>query len=231
MSRDRQSLLAGRNKTPLTSAEATRAVNVFFGLDDDVPARHDPDNPTRFVVRIDEDGKEVAEITFGADILPGKGVLDPNSMLGSKAAAAHELTHYYRWHDKSELPFGPLDSLDEALTSLQAILRYERNLQPFEIRQLVSDAVQRIMLYVEALPSDGPTRTDDADAAAAHTGQQAKTDRFDHCGAHERAICALRPRRESSRCELSSVPASSHRNARSSHGGRSVSRRSPLRDS
>lgn len=152
MSRARQSLLAGRNKAALNEDEARRASNIFLFLDDGVAVRHDPSQPTRFHVTID-DGHEVGEITFGADIFPGTSVVDPNAMLSALAAAAHELTHYYRWHDKSELPQGPLDPLDEALTSLQAILRYEPKLKAPDIRGLVSDAVQRIMLYIDALPA------------------------------------------------------------------------------
>jgi hypothetical protein len=135
---------------PLTADAASRVSAIFFALDAEVPVRHDPTQPTRFVLTIDEEGREMAEITYGADIHPGPGIGDPNSSLGSKAAAAHELAHYYRWLEKSELAIGRLDPLDEALTSLQAILRYEHVLKPMEIRQLVADAVQRIQLYVDA---------------------------------------------------------------------------------
>jgi hypothetical protein len=61
---------------------------------------------------------------------------------------AEELTHYHRWRDRLELPVGDLDYLDEALTSLQAILRYEKQLSEHDVRQLVSDALQRIQLYL-----------------------------------------------------------------------------------
>lgn len=47
-----------------------------------------------------------------------------------------------------ELPFGELDYLDEALTSLQALLRYESRLSEHDRRQLVSDAIQRIQLFI-----------------------------------------------------------------------------------
>ncbi len=85
----------------------------------------------------------------GPDIYPGRGIVDPNSALSLDAAAAHELAHYYRWRDKTELPATDrMTPLDEALTSMDAILRYERHLKPHDIRMLVSDAVQRINIYV-----------------------------------------------------------------------------------
>jgi hypothetical protein len=89
------------------------------------------------------------EIIFGPDIYPGPSVIDPNSALGLTAAAAHELSHYHRWKDKMALADDGLEHLDEALTSLQAISRYDRNLSEAEVRQLIADAIQRLQLFVQ----------------------------------------------------------------------------------
>jgi hypothetical protein len=147
MPRGIPSLLAGRNQNPLSDQEVQRIITIFLGMDDGINVRHDAACVTAFVVAQDQDGRDYVEIVFGPDILPGLGVVDPNSALRSNAAAAHELTHYHRWRDRLELPEGDLDYLDEALTSLQAILRYEKQLSQHDVRQLVSDALQRIQLY------------------------------------------------------------------------------------
>ena len=44
-----------------------------------------------------------------------------------------------------------LEHVDEALTSLQAILRYDHQLNRTDVRVLVSDAIQRLRLYVNEL--------------------------------------------------------------------------------
>jgi hypothetical protein len=98
----------------------------------------------------EETGEELAEIIVGCDIYPGPGIIDPNSALSLIAAAAHELTHFYRWQDKTEIDETVLEHLDEALTSLHAILRYDKHLSEIDMRTLVSDAIQRINLFVEA---------------------------------------------------------------------------------
>jgi hypothetical protein len=142
-------LLAGRNQGPLGPVEIRRATNTFLGLDSTVNVRHDPSVQTGFRIGRDESGDEFGEVVFGPDIYPGRGVVDPNSALSLDAAAAHELAHYYRWRDKTELPTtDQMMPLDEALTSMEAILRYERHLKPHDIRMLVSDAVQRINMYI-----------------------------------------------------------------------------------
>jgi hypothetical protein len=110
---------------------------------------------TVFRVEHSESGEEYGEIVFGPDIYPGRSVVDPDSALGLQAAAAHELTHYHRWRDKTELPDRSMEHLDEALTSLQAILRYDRQLSDHDVRHLVSDAIQRFQLYVQGLEADG----------------------------------------------------------------------------
>jgi hypothetical protein len=114
-----------------------------------VNARYDAAAITAFhVVRDNNSGQEYGEILFGPDIYPGRSVVDPNSMLSLEAAAAHELAHYHRWRDLRELPSGMMTYLDEALTSLEAVLRYERHLSEHDIRLLISDAVQRVLLYI-----------------------------------------------------------------------------------
>ena len=154
MAKERGSLLAGRNQTPLSPEEVRRATNTFLGLDNTVSARYEGCAKTAFRVCQDESGQEYGEIVFGPDIYPGSSVVDPNSALSLDAAAAHELTHYYRWKDKIALPHGSMGYVDEALTSLQAIMRYDRHLSETDVRQLISDAVQRVQLYVQKLTGD-----------------------------------------------------------------------------
>jgi hypothetical protein len=150
MVRNWASLLVGRNGADLSDKEVSRAVNVFLGLDNKVQVRHVAGARTVFRVTVDEDtGDEYGEIVFSADIYPGAGVVDPNSKLSLDAAAAHELSHYYRWKDKTEIDEDALEHIDEALTSLHAILRYDRHLNETDVRTLVSDAIQRINLFVE----------------------------------------------------------------------------------
>ena len=151
MERHTASLLAGRNGAALSQKEVSCAVNVFLGLDRKVPVRYDALSRSIFhVVVDDQNGEEYGEIVFGSDIYPGAGIIDPNSALSLEAAAAHELTHYSRWKDKTEINEPALEYIDEALTSLYAILRYERHLHETDVRTLVSDAIQRVNLFVEA---------------------------------------------------------------------------------
>src|SRR5262245_13003469 len=150
MPKNRGSLLAGRNRAPLSTEEIRRASNTFLGLDRSVNARYDPTVQSVFRVCMDA-GEEYGEVVFGPDIYPGSGVVDPNSALSLDAAAAHELTHYHRWKSKIALPEDAFENLDEALTSLEAILRYDRHLSESDRRQLVSDAIQRIQLYIKEL--------------------------------------------------------------------------------
>ncbi|KRQ15385.1 hypothetical protein AOQ71_10335 [Bradyrhizobium manausense] len=70
-----------------------------------------------------------------------------------QAAAAHELCHYYRWRDKTEVEDGVLVHVDEALTSLEAVLRFPK-LGEHDIRQLVSDAIQRLQIFVQEKNSE-----------------------------------------------------------------------------
>lgn len=142
------SLLAGRNAAPLTDQEIRRASQVFLGLEARVPFKYDAAARTVFRVVVADDGEHYGEVVFGPDLYPGGSVADANSALSLNAAVAHELTHFHRWRDKLALPESELEHLDEALTSLQAIQRYDRDLNPTDVRQLVADAVQRIRLFV-----------------------------------------------------------------------------------
>jgi hypothetical protein len=152
MPRQRHVLLASRNLAPLSKEEVRRATNSFLGLDKNVSVRYDEGKHTVFRVDYDESG-EYGEIVFGPDIYPGTSVTDPNAMLSVDAAAAHELSHYYRWKDKAALDGLALKHIDEALTSLHAILRYDRQLNETDKRQLVADAMQRLQHYVNELPN------------------------------------------------------------------------------
>lgn len=142
------SLLAGRNKAPLTQDEIRRAINTFLGLDRNVNVRYEDTAVTAFRVGVDKDGSHFGEVIFGPDIYPGSSIVDPNSALSLDGAAAHELTHYHRWKDKAALSLDTLEHVDEALTSLQAIMRYFGSLSDSDVRQLVSDAIQRLQLFV-----------------------------------------------------------------------------------
>lgn len=92
-------------------------------------------------------GAEVPEIVFGPDIYPGPNVADPNSSLSMEAAAAHEAVHFHRWEGKTELQLGELTDIDEALTSLEAILRFPKQLREHDMRQLVADAIHRLQKF------------------------------------------------------------------------------------
>jgi hypothetical protein len=147
MPANRESLLAGRNQQPLNDNDVRRATNVFLGLEQHPPVRFDSSVRTSFCVRV-EDGEEIAEIVFGVDLYPGLGVADPNSSLSLEGAAAHELTHWHRWRDKTELVEPDLYEIDEALTSLGAALRYPK-LSEHCVRQLIADAIQRLQFFAQ----------------------------------------------------------------------------------
>jgi hypothetical protein len=148
MANEKWSLLEGRNNAPLTPDEIRRATNTFLGLEDKVNAKYEAHSRTAFHISVDEKGMQFGEIVFGPDIYPGSSVVDPNSALSLDAAAAHELTHYHRWKDKTALSEEILEHVDEALTSLLAVFRYDRQLNQNDVRQLVADAIQRLQLFV-----------------------------------------------------------------------------------
>jgi hypothetical protein len=142
------SLLEGRNNAPLSEKEIKRASNTFIGFDQNVNVRYEPGAHTRFRVSEDEAGEEYGEIIFSEDIYPGNNVANPNSALSVPGAAAHELAHFYRWQGKTELPDGQLTHIDEAMTSLEAALRYSHGLSTTDLHGLISDALQRLRLFV-----------------------------------------------------------------------------------
>lgn len=145
------SLLDGRNVSPLNEREKRRAANVFLGLDPRVNTRYEEGNRTRFVVAVDEGGEEYGEIVFSEDVYPGQNHANPNASLSLDGAAAHELAHYYRWVNKSELPHGHLTHIDEAMTSLEAALRFSGKLSEGDIQGLISDSLHRLRVYVAEL--------------------------------------------------------------------------------
>lgn len=148
--RTRHVLLTGRNQEPLSESRIKSASATFLGLDNQINTRYEPDLPTVFHV-VEEEPEPYGEIRFGPDIYPGPNVADPNSALGLSGACAHELSHYHRWHDMVAIDEPELQHIDEALTSLQAAMRYERILNPHDIHQLIDDAIRRLQLYVQQL--------------------------------------------------------------------------------
>lgn len=148
MARGPMSLLAGRNTAPLNDQEQQRVSNTVIGLERNINFRVASGERTRFRVYNNDADEEVAEIVFGEDVFPGNGVADPNSSLSLKCAIAHELSHYFRWHDKTEYSDEAHEHLDEAVTSLEAILRYYQHLTDNERQQLIRDAIQRVQIFV-----------------------------------------------------------------------------------
>jgi hypothetical protein len=148
---NRESLLAGRNTQPLSDDDVRRVYNTFLGLDNTLPVRYEAG--ARTVFRVPGMGAEPSdcEVTFGEDIYPGKSVLDPNASISMQAAVAHEISHFCRWRDKTEIDDPELFEIDEALTSLEAILRFPKQLNDHDSRQLIADAIQRLQIYVQKL--------------------------------------------------------------------------------
>ena len=118
-------------------------------MDNKVAVRYDETGHTRWHLATDDEGHEFSEIVFGPDLYPGSSVVDPNSSLSLTSAVAHELMHHHRWHDKTEIAEEELRLIDEALTSLGAALRYRLHLSDSDVLQLVSEAMQRLQLFVE----------------------------------------------------------------------------------
>ena len=98
---------------------------------------------------------EVGVVYFGSDIYPGVGVADSNSALSMKAAVAHEISHFHRWQDKTELPLDTYRHLDEAMTSLDAALRFPKDLSDHDVHQLIRDALQRLTMHYAELTNPG----------------------------------------------------------------------------
>ena len=168
MSGEKPSLLSGRNPAPLSEDEVKRAANIFLGLDKNVNVRYVETSRTLFRVGSDEQsGTEYGEIVFGPDIYPGGNIIDPNSAVTVDGAAAHELTHYYRWKDKAVLEDPSLNHIDEALTSLEAIFRFSGQLNETDKIRLVGDAIQRLKLYVRERASGGAAVVAESEAVQA----------------------------------------------------------------
>lgn len=147
-----RSLLDGRNNAALNENEIKRASNTFLGFEHEVNVRYEAGSFTRFRIAQEADGDEYGEIIFSEDIYPGGNIANPNSTLSVPGAAAHELAHFYRWQGKTELPHGQLTHIDEAMTSLEGALRYSHKLNTTDLQGLISDALQRLRLYVQEQP-------------------------------------------------------------------------------
>lgn len=146
----RPSLLAGRSNEPLDDRRIRAVAETFAGLDYSAPVRYDESARTSFRIEEDELGVHIGTIVYGRDIYPGTSLVDPNSALSMQAAAAHEISHFYRWRDRTDLPAVEHEHLDEALTSLDAAIRFS-SLTQHEIRQLILDAMQRVQMYYHKL--------------------------------------------------------------------------------
>ena len=146
MARSDASLQAGRNTRPLDENEIQRVISLFYNLEREANVRYDA--TSRTVFRVIPAGDPNHEIVFGPDIFPGNAVADPNAILSTKCAAAHELSHKARHDDLTEIDEPELEDIDEAMTSLTAILRFQGDLSNHEVRQLISDAIQRLALFV-----------------------------------------------------------------------------------
>jgi hypothetical protein len=150
MPANRDSLLAGRNHHALTESDIRRAVNTFLGFDPKSPVRFVDGDRTRFRVA-QEEQEEIVEIIFGRDLYPGAGVVDPNSSLSMAAAAAHEITHWQRWVNKTEIAQEDMFEIDEAMTSLEAAMRFHAKLSEHDVRQLIADAIQRLQIFAQKI--------------------------------------------------------------------------------
>lgn len=141
------SLLAGRNTAPLDDVAIKRASNTFLGFGEQVNVIYEAGSSTRFRVMTDDSGEEYGEVVFSEDIYPGPNIANPNSALTLAGAAAHELAHFYRWQGRTDLPHGHLIHIDEAMTSLEAALRYPHKLNNTDLQGLISDALQRLRMF------------------------------------------------------------------------------------
>lgn len=145
MAKSDASLLEGRNTEPLTEEKIRAVSGAFHWFDRTANVRHDGGR-TRFVPL---DGDPSHEILFGPDIYPGQNIGNPNSCLSMRAAVVHELAHKVRHDNGFEINEIALEHIDEALTSLSAILQFPRKLEDFEILELVSDAVHRLQKFCQ----------------------------------------------------------------------------------
>ena len=124
-------------------------IAIFYNLDRTANVRYDSTSRTVFRPILGDPSIN-HEIVFGPDIFPGTAVADPNACLSFRAAAAHELAHKSRHDNLTEIDEVELEDIDEALTSLAAILQFHGELSAHEIRELIADANQRLMMFVAA---------------------------------------------------------------------------------
>ena len=162
----KKSLLDGRNTAPLSDDEIRRVANMSIGLDNQINVRYEARSTTRCATAVNDTDGEYGEIIFSDDIYPGTSMVNPNAALSLKGAITHKLAHYYRWMDKTELPHGHLTHIDEAMTSLEAALRYHSHLAPTDLQGLISDALHRLRLFVAQQESTSSKQTDDGILAA-----------------------------------------------------------------
>lgn len=149
------SLLDGRNNVPLSDNQIQSVASTLFGLDKEVPYIYEPGGQTVFRARV-EDQQEICEIAYGPDIFPGTGIANANAQLGMKGAVAHEICHFYRHRNLTELNDERLRHIDEAMTSLEAIGRFPRDLNDHDMRELAADALQRLRLFVQYFSATFP---------------------------------------------------------------------------
>ncbi len=145
MPEDITSLPPGRRSDLLEKKDVERVINTFLSLDNTVNVVYDDTKHTNFHT-IKEGEQDIPEIVFGPDVYPAANAINPNQSLLMQAAAAHEICHYHRWKDKTEINDMEHVELDEAFTSLDAFLRFPQ-LSDHERRQLVADAMQRLAMY------------------------------------------------------------------------------------
>lgn len=147
MPKEEGSLLHGSGTEPLDDRRQREVVSTFYYFDRTANAKYDGGR-TRFRPLDDPENPEINhEILFGPDIYPGPNLADPNSCLSLRGAVVHELTHKARHDDATEINALELEHIDEALTSLSAILRFQRKLEDHDIFGLVADAVQRLQKF------------------------------------------------------------------------------------
>lgn len=151
MDGSKSSLPPGRSATPLTNPQQMTVSSLFLNLDQAIPARYDEQCRSHFEV-VEEDGSKVGVVFFGPDIYPGRGdTLDPNSTLPLGAAVAHEATHFHRWQDGHQFNEAGLEFLDEAQTSAESIVRWNRKLSDHDMTELVRDVSYRIDIFRRAI--------------------------------------------------------------------------------
>ena len=152
MKKHRESLLPGRRVAALKEREKRNITDMFRAMGYNGPLEFDEKHGgrTRFEVRDAEDGEDrkIGVIVVGPDIYPGLNVANANSVMDPLPAVAHEITHYDRWNSGRELPHGYLEDIDEAMTSLQAACAF-RGLSSLHIQQLISDALERLVAYIQ----------------------------------------------------------------------------------